>query len=215
MAKRNIVKEAGGVGMILIDEKTSGKTFPCKDSSRKPAPRVASFSSKGPNSLTPEILKPGVTAPGLNILASWSPAAGKNFNVLSGTSMACPHVTGMAALIKAVYPSWSPSAIKSVIMTTANILDKNRKLIIVDPQGRRGNAFDYGSGFVNPTKVLDPGLVYDVHPADYKAFLCSICYDKKALHMVTRDNTSSSFLDQRDNIRRLFHCKDTEDYNSD
>ncbi|XP_070670716.1 subtilisin-like serine-protease S isoform X2 [Malus domestica] len=85
----------------------------------KPAPRVTAFSSKGPNSLTPEILKPDVTAPGLNILASWSPAAGnKQFNILSGTSMACPHVTGIAALIKAVYPSWSPAAIRSAIMTT-------------------------------------------------------------------------------------------------
>lgn len=65
------------------------------------------------------LLQPDVAAPGLNILAAWSPAAKQmNFNVLSGTSMACPHVTGVAALIKAVHPSWSPSAIKSAIMTT-------------------------------------------------------------------------------------------------
>lgn len=68
------------------------------------------------------IFQPDVTAPGLNILAAWSPAA-KNmqFNILSGTSMACPHVTGIATLIRAVHPSWSPSAIKSAILTTGKV----------------------------------------------------------------------------------------------
>ncbi|XP_068343320.1 subtilisin-like serine-protease S [Pyrus communis] len=177
---------------IIRARKPKSRILPAKTIlGLKPAPRVTAFSSKGPNSLTPEILKPDVTAPGLNILASWSPAAGnKLFNILSGTSMACPHVTGIAALIKAVYPSWSPAAIRSAIMTTATLLDKNYKRILVDPEGRRGNAFDYGSGFVNPKRVLDPGLVYDAHSADYVEFLCSVGYDKKAVHQITRDNST-------------------------
>ncbi|KAG8662937.1 hypothetical protein MANES_01G158500v8 [Manihot esculenta] len=224
LAKSTVVKEAGGVGMVLIDEADqdvaipflipsaivgkeignkilsyiNGTRKPIAKISRaktvlgsQPAPRIAAFSSKGPNALTPEILKPDVTAPGLNILAAWSPAVGKmHFNILSGTSMACPHVTGIAALIKAVNPSWSPSAIKSAIMTTATILDKNLNPITVDPSGRRGNAFDYGSGFIDPTSVLDPGLIYDAQPTDYKAFLCSIGYDERSLHLVTRDNST-------------------------
>ncbi|KAM1283726.1 hypothetical protein ACFX2J_026533 [Malus domestica] len=84
---------------------------------------------------------------------------------------------GIAALIKAVYPSWSPAAIRSAIMTTATLLDKNYKPILVDPEGRRGNAFDYG-------------LVYDAHSADYVEFLCSVGYDKKAVHQITRDNST-------------------------
>ncbi|KAG8373573.1 hypothetical protein BUALT_Bualt11G0038500 [Buddleja alternifolia] len=135
------------------------------------APRVAPFSSKGPNALTPEILKPDVLAPGLNILAAWSPAtANMNFNILSGTSMACPHVTGIVALIKAVHASWSPSAIKSAIMTTATMLDKHRKPIRAGPDGRKANPFDMGSGFVNPKQVLDPGLIYDATASDYNLF---------------------------------------------
>ncbi|XP_050132449.1 subtilisin-like serine-protease S isoform X2 [Malus sylvestris] len=211
LAKSMLVEKAGGVGMVLIDDadkdiavpfvipsaivgqrighqilsyiirarKPKSRILPAKTIlGLKPAPRVTAFSSKGPNSLTPEILKPDVTAPGLNILASWSPAAGnKLFNILSGTSMACPHVTGIAALIKAVYPSWSPAAIRSAIMTTATLLDKNSKPILVDPEGRRGNAFDYG-------------LVYDAHSADYVEFLCSVGYDKKAVHQITRDNST-------------------------
>ncbi|CAL0311712.1 unnamed protein product [Lupinus luteus] len=157
----------------------------------QPAPRAAAFSSKGPNALTPEILKPDITAPGLNILAAWSPAAAGNMksNILSGTSMACPHVTGIAALVKAAHPSWSPSAIKSAIMTTATILDKHHEPIRADSD-RRANAFDYGSGFVNPTRVLDPGLVYDSQPEDFVAFLCSLGYDERSLHFVTRDNST-------------------------
>lgn len=224
LEKSVVVKEAGGVGMILVDEADKDVAIPFvipsaivgrgtgdrilsyinqtrKPMSRifrantvlgsQPAPRVAAFSSKGPNALTPEILKPDITAPGLNILAAWSPAVGKvQFNILSGTSMACPHVTGIATLIKAVHPSWSASAIKSAIMTTATILDKNGKLIIVDPEGKSGNAFDYGSGFVNPTRVLDPGLIYDTQPGDYISFLCSIGYDEKSLRLITRDNST-------------------------
>ncbi|KAJ0840511.1 putative tripeptidyl-peptidase II [Helianthus annuus] len=225
LAKSEVVKAAGGVGMILIDEtdkdvaipfvipaaivgkrmgnrilsyinsNTRNATLRIFASNAKlgaqPAPRVASFSSKGPNALTPEILKPDIAAPGLNILAAWSPAVGKmNFNVLSGTSMACPHVTGIVALIKAVHPTWSPSAIKSAIMTTATVFDKNGKPMRVDPDGRRGNAFDYGSGFIDPTTVLDPGLVYDAEPTDYKSFLCSIGYTEKMLRPITRDNST-------------------------
>uniref|UniRef100_A0A7N0UKC1 Uncharacterized protein n=1 Tax=Kalanchoe fedtschenkoi TaxID=63787 RepID=A0A7N0UKC1_KALFE len=226
LAKSKVVKEAGGVGMILINEegKDIGIPFvlPAAIVGRKsgdrilsyinhthnprtrissattvlrsrPAPRISVFSSKGPNSLTPEILKPDIAAPGLNILAAWSPAVGNmEFNIISGTSMACPHVTGIAALIKSVYPTWSPSAIKSAIMTTAVVLDKNRKHITADPSGRRAIPFDYGAGFVNPIRVLDPGLIYDAHPQDYKAFLCSIGYDDKMLRMITRDNSTCS-----------------------
>ncbi|XP_044470598.1 subtilisin-like serine-protease S isoform X2 [Mangifera indica] len=224
LEKSVIVKEAGGVGMILIDEgdkdvaipflipsaitgkeignkilsyinhtrKPISKISPAKTVlGSQPAPRIASFSSKGPNALTPEILKPDVTAPGLNILAAWSPAVGKlHFNILSGTSMACPHVTGIATLIKAVHPSWSPAAIKSAIMTTATVLDKNHKPITVDPEGRKGNAFDYGAGFVEPRRALDPGLIYELQPVDYKVFLCTIGYDEKLLRLITRDNST-------------------------
>ncbi|CAH9133520.1 unnamed protein product [Cuscuta epithymum] len=226
VAKSVVVKDAGGIGMVLIDDadkdvavpfvipaaivgkQTGDKILSYINRTRlplsrilsaktvlgtRPAPRVAAFSSRGPNSVTPEILKPDIAAPGLNILAAWSPeaAAKVNYNVLSGTSMACPHVTGIIALIKAVHPSWSPSAIKSAIMTTATVLNKLHKPISVDPDGRRANAFDYGAGFISPTRVLDPGLVYDAQPTDYKAFLCSIGgHDEKSLHLITGDNTT-------------------------
>lgn len=74
-------------------------------------------------------MQPDVAAPGVDILAAWSPAASDylqtdnklkplNFKIESGTSMACPHVSGIVALVKAIYPTWSPAAIKSALITT-------------------------------------------------------------------------------------------------
>ncbi|KAE9610140.1 putative tripeptidyl-peptidase II [Lupinus albus] len=91
-----------------------------------PAPIIASFSSRGPSNIDPAILKPDITAPGVDIVAAYSEAASLGthdkrrtpFMTVSGTSMACPHVAGLVGLLKAIHPDWSPSAIKSAIMTT-------------------------------------------------------------------------------------------------
>ncbi|KAI9104298.1 hypothetical protein K1719_022870 [Acacia pycnantha] len=194
VAKTIIPKKTGEMILSYVNStrKPTSRIFRAKTVlGTQPAPLVATFSSKGPNSLTPEILKPDITAPGLNILAAWSPAKGNSmYNINSGTSMSCPHVTGIAALVKTVHPSWSPSAIKSAIMTTATTLDKQHETIRADPGRRKANAFDYGSGFVNPAKVLDPGLIYDIKTEDYIEFLCSLNYDDKSLQLVTGDNST-------------------------
>ncbi|CAN6203646.1 unnamed protein product [Urochloa humidicola] len=99
----------------------------------KPAPVVAYFSSRGPSAQTGNILKPDVAAPGVNILASWIPTPSSSslppgqkeasqFKLVSGTSMACPHVAGAAATVRAWNPTWSPAAIRSAIMTTGKLL---------------------------------------------------------------------------------------------
>ncbi|MFS7958008.1 putative cucumisin [Helianthus anomalus] len=122
------------------------------------APVVASFSSRGPNQITLDILKPDITAPGVEILAAWSmgtTVTGElgdtrvvQFNIISGTSMACPHATGTAAYVKSFHPTWSPSAIKSALMTTATPMS---------PAKNSDAEFAYGSGQIDPSKAADPG----------------------------------------------------------
>ncbi|KAA8534157.1 hypothetical protein F0562_031650 [Nyssa sinensis] len=158
------------------------------------APYVVSFSSRGPNPITSDILKPDLTAPGVDILAAWSlvsPVSGVKgdnrrvpFNILSGTSMACPHATGAAAYIKSFHTSWSPAAIKSALMTTAFPL--NVKTNSTDAE------FAYGAGHLDPIKAVNPGLVYDADASDYVRFLCGQGYSSKSLQLVTGDSSTCS-----------------------
>jgi len=131
---------------------------------------MGAFSSRGPAPVQ-DILKPDVTAPGINILAGFTPDAannvsGEDFAYITGTSMAAPHVAGVAALLRQAHPDWSPAAIKSALMTTAR-QDVNQQdgMTPADP-------FDFGSGHIDPNKANDPGLVYDVTDDEYDAFAC-------------------------------------------
>ncbi|KAK4365645.1 hypothetical protein RND71_013525 [Anisodus tanguticus] len=163
------------------------------------APRVAAFSSRGPNHLTAEILKPDVIAPGVNILASWTGANGPTdleidprrveFNIISGTSMSCPHVSGLAALLRRAHPKWTPAAIKSALMTTAYNLDNSGKVFTDLATGKESTPFVHGSGHVDPNRALDPGLVYDIETIDYVNFLCSIGYDGNDVAVFVRDSS--------------------------
>ncbi|CAL5073736.1 unnamed protein product [Urochloa decumbens] len=156
----------------------------------KPAPFMAAFSSQGPNTITPQILKPDITAPGVSILAAFTGLAGPTglafddrrvlFNAESGTSMSCPHVAGVAALLKALHPDWSPAAIKSAIMTTARVQDNTRKPM-ANSSFLRATPFGYGAGHVRPNRAADPGLVYDANAADYLAFLCALGYNSSSI----------------------------------
>ncbi|KAF2318939.1 hypothetical protein GH714_011908 [Hevea brasiliensis] len=89
------------------------------------APYVVAFSSRGPNPITRDILKPDISAPGVDILASWSllrsvteiPEDNRRvpYNIISGTSMACPLATGAAAYVKSYHPTWSPAALNLLL----------------------------------------------------------------------------------------------------
>lgn len=166
----------------------------------KPAPVVASFSGRGPNGLNPEILKPDLIAPGVNILAAWTDAVGPTgldsddreteFNILSGTSMACPHVSGAAALLKSAHPDWSPAAIRSAMMTTASLTDNSFSPMIDESSKKPATPYDYGAGHLNLDLAIDPGLVYDLINDDYVSFLCAIEYGPKTIQVITKSQVN-------------------------
>ncbi|KAJ4836343.1 hypothetical protein Tsubulata_007306, partial [Turnera subulata] len=161
------------------------------------APKVAYFSSRGPDIKSPWILKPDVLAPGFNILAAWVPNRGfapireedyllTDYALESGTSMSCPHVAGIAALLKAAHPDWSPAAIRSALMTTADIDDNRNDRIIDMTTGVAGTPLDFGAGHVDPSKAMDPGLVYDTETESYISYLCALNYTSKQIQIITR-----------------------------
>ncbi|OIT39356.1 PREDICTED: subtilisin-like protease SBT1.7 [Nicotiana attenuata] len=232
--KGSVVKEAGGVGMILANTAANGdelvadahllpattvgqttgeaiKKYLTSDPNPtatilfegtkvgiKPSPVVAAFSSRGPNSITQEILKPDIIAPGVNILAGWTGAVGPTglaedtrrvgFNIISGTSMSCPHVSGLAALLKGVHPDWSPAAIRSALMTTAYTVYKNGGALQDVSTGKPSTPFDHGAGHVDPVAALNPGLVYDLRADDYLNFLCALNYTSIQINSIARRN---------------------------
>ncbi|KAJ7949435.1 Subtilisin-like protease [Quillaja saponaria] len=163
----------------------------------KPAPVVAYFSSRGPAELTENILKPDIMAPGVAILAAMMPSTepgsvpiGKKpseFAIKSGTSMACPHVTGAAAFIRSVHQEWSSSMIKSALMTTAITYNNVRK-----PSTNSSNTFaiphDIGVGEISPLRALNPGLVFETAMEEYLYFLCYYGYSEKNIRSMSNTN---------------------------
>ncbi|CAA6673599.1 unnamed protein product [Spirodela intermedia] len=139
-----------------------------------------------------QVVKQAAAPPGPSSLAADRRRVA--FNILSGTSMSCPHVAGVAALLKASHPDWSPAAIKSALMTTAYVQDNTRRPLrdaAAGAAGRASTAYDHGAGHIDPARALDPGLVYDIGRQDYVNFLCSQKLTPLELRVFTRSSKES------------------------
>jgi subtilisin family serine protease len=140
------------------------------------APMVASFSSRGPSLFSGgDLGKPDIMAPGVDMVAAVSPRnhAGNLWDSESGTSMATPHIAGIAALLIAKHPDWTPMEVKSAMMTTASTLDNKGNPILAQSTGT-ATPFDMGSGQVNPGPAFDPGLVYNSGIGDWLSYSCGV-----------------------------------------
>ena len=202
--KSKEVKSAGGIGMLLVnpeagsldpdlhsvptihldvDSMTTVRSYAISagatvtftegnpsDLPRVPTPQIAGFSSRGPVAADGgDLIKPDLTAPGVGILAATNNAQGKTgtYAFESGTSMATPHVAGLAALYLGVHPGATPAEVKSALMTTSHDL--------VDTHGDSSeDVFAQGAGEVDPTKFLDPGLIYLNGEDDWYRYAASL-----------------------------------------
>ncbi|KAL3634241.1 hypothetical protein CASFOL_021295 [Castilleja foliolosa] len=171
----------------------------------RPAPQLSDTSSRGPGRNYELILKPDIMAPGVLILAAYNPHAhsssgptiGQNiqlssdYTLLSGTSMACPHISGVAALLKAAHPDWSPAVIQSAMMTTASTLD-NTGNPITEYDNLVAIPLGIGSGQVDPNRALDPGLVYDASVQDIANLVCSMNFTIEQTRSILKSSYNCS-----------------------
>ena len=120
---------------------------------------LSSDSSRGPYGFSGGVLKPDVTAPGTNILSADGFSAG--LALLSGTSMATPHVTGSAALVIAAHPSWSVNQVESALLSSA--------ANTIRDGANRATPLGAGSGKVQPASAVKAGLFFPITANDFLA----------------------------------------------
>ena len=152
------------------------------------ADQLAAFSSRGPAAFS--VLKPDITGHGVNILepvacadaAQWAtPACAETIGFLSGTSMSSPQVAGSGALLRQLFPNWTPAEIKSALMMTARQGVLNESGVVATP-------FQAGAGRVQVDQAAKAGLVLDEQRADYQAANPALGGDVSALNLASLAN---------------------------
>ncbi|ONI06854.1 hypothetical protein PRUPE_5G085600 [Prunus persica] len=108
------------------------------------------------------------------------------FNIMSGTSMSCPHLSGIAGLLKSSHeshPDWSPAAIKSAIMTSANVLNL-AGMPIVDQMLNRADVLQLVQAMLTLRKKITQ--------EDYIPYLCGSNYTDKQIQIITQKTVNCS-----------------------
>ena len=132
------------------------------------ADQMTTFSARGP---VGGFIKPDVTAPGLQVLAGDTPVPidvaagppGQLFQSIAGTSMSSPYASGVAALVRAIHPSWTPGQVRSALMTSAlQTATKEDGVTPADP-------FDDGAGSIRADRAVRPTMTFDVRAIDFVA----------------------------------------------
>lgn len=120
---------------------------------------VTGFSCRGPAAGSTAI-KPEVVAPGNDILST----VPGGYEVMSGTSMAAPYVSGLAALILEQHPQWTPARVKAALMATALPIDGEE----VMAQG--GGVADAARAIANDVAVTPPQLAFGLDGSSTPSF---------------------------------------------
>ena len=140
---------------------------------------MATFSARGPDRSSPDVLKPDLAAPGVDVLGAWlnlNPN-GPDYQLLSGTSMAAPHITGSAALLRQLHPDWSVPELKSALMLTA--VGGLRK----EDGSTPATPYDRGAGRVDVGLAARAGFVLNESYARFLAANPALRGDPSALNL--------------------------------
>ncbi|WP_277213639.1 S8 family serine peptidase [Isoptericola croceus] len=122
---------------------------------------IAAFSSRGPAG---PVIKPDITAPGVQILAAMTPTpeepesgpSDQYYQSINGTSMSAPHIAGVGLLLQAANPDWTPGQIKSAIMTQATTdVVKEDLTTPADPFDMGAGRVDVGESLTAPFTISD------------------------------------------------------------
>ncbi|KAJ8439461.1 hypothetical protein Cgig2_008492 [Carnegiea gigantea] len=164
-----ILEKTGGIGVVIDNDECYGDYW-----GRVFIPR--------PQSALCLLVKPDIIASGVDMLAAWPTEVlpsrlledprRSEFNVISGTCMACPCVSSIVALIKGAHSNWSPAMIKSALMTTAyNHYHDDGRPLVDQSSNKDASIWDFGADHIDPEKATDPGLLYDINSEGYIEFL--------------------------------------------
>ncbi len=158
---------------------------------------MAGFSSRGPNA-APDVLKPDVTAPGVDILAAFHTPDPANpgpdeYGIISGTSMSSPHVAGAGALLRALHPDWTPDQIKSALMTTAFTTPaggKEVQPVLKEDGATPADPFDMGAGRIDLSQAGQAGLLLDELVVNYQSASPDLGGDPTSLNLPSIANSA-------------------------
>ncbi|MFJ8925408.1 S8 family serine peptidase [Streptomyces sp. NPDC102364] len=141
----------------------------------------ASFSSQGPR-LGDDALKPDLSAPGVDILAARSSLVdgSGSYTTMSGTSMATPHVAGVAALLAQAHPDWTAAQLKNALMSSSKQLSDS--------------AYAIGSGRVSVPDAI-AAKVTATGSADLGSYRWPYDSNKPVTKTVTYSNSSDSAVE--------------------
>lgn len=147
----------------------NGRHFEYDESEAKVA---AGFTSRGPNGAVPNVIKPSIAAPGVDIYAAYADNQSdafkqfpdpSDYGFLSGTSMASPHIAGALAILSDIQPTWTPAQLESALMLTADQSTKKVQNNALVPS----DFFDMGSGYANLEAAAKTGLVMNESYSGY------------------------------------------------
>ena len=172
------------------------------------ADKPAWFSGRGPFTEF-DVLKPDIMAPGVDIFGAFSPMLppvvsaplSREYGILSGTSMAAPHHTGAALLMKAQRPDLSPYEIKSALMMNARRGQARHR------QSDEPTPFDVGAGRTELSEILRSSLVLNETPENFRAANPSLGGKPESLNLASMQK--SYCVEACDWVRRIKNSGDT------